>query len=466
MKKEAQIIEETLRMHRIPVRVLPAPYSYATSRTYVLQVQVANGQKVDAVTRFEADLDEALTNALHRDMQVRFQYRPLSIVIPRPDPQTIKIGDVLRGVQKQKGLVVTLGETHVGIGTERKVTPLRVDLKGDTTPHWLVAGTTGSGKSTLIKSGVFSLALAADPRTTGIILVDPKGRDYPQLAGLPHLVHPVITRTGDGVISTLLNSVIVEIERRTATLDKVAQTNPSAIYATAQGFMNLVIVIDEILSLWQSGNEPEAQMLGRIASIGRGVGVHLILGTQRPTKSLVGGDAMANLPLRCCGSVATMEEGKYATGIAGSVLGAHKLTGKGDFLLTLNGKIVPFQSPFVDVERNEDIRIVEGVKRWWNGSTNPWRLPMVESPRLQVATSSGSGPAMRRHQIDSRQSEVKGRIAEFAQKNGQIPSYTSVMNMFKSEGGPTLNFNTAKKLVDEVAGTLPPGMYGKEVKPQ
>lgn len=446
MKREAQVIEQTLNSHRVPVRVLPPPHSYTTSRNYVLQLQVANGQRVDAVTRYESDLDQALTLATGRDTQVRFQLRPLSIVIPRPDPKTVQIADVLKGIKKQPGLVMTLGEAHVGIGAARKATPLRIDLANATTPHALVAGRSQSGKSTLVKGMILTLALASDPNRVRVILVDPKGRDYPQLGGLPHLAMPVLYKDG---IEPMLSSVVAEIERRTATLQEVASRDPGAIYATAQNFVNIVIVIDEILSLWQSGDEPEARLLGRIASIGAGVGVHLILGTQRPTKALIGGDTLVNIPLRCCGAVSAMEEGKYATGIAGSELGAHKLTGRGDFLAVLDGRITSFQSPFINVSEQEDIRIVSGIRKWWGEVKNPWMLPMAE-PSRPAAKPNESGPSMSRATIDARKDEVRDRVAEFIALNGAMPSYTAVMNIFKPEGGKQINFNTAKRIVDEM----------------
>ena len=181
---------------------------------------------------------------------------------------------------------------------------------------------------------ILSLALYNPQRVLQLALIDPKGRGFSPLAGLPHLVRPIVT---DGAAAVeLLGSMVAEMERR----DREKRSKPA-----------LVIVIDELADLRLTNGKQVEERLSRLTQRGREAGVHLILATQRPATTVVGGLVKANLPVRLVGAVGSPEDAKVATGIAGS--GAERLRGRGDFLLVSRGETIRMQAAF---SSNEAIR--------------------------------------------------------------------------------------------------------------
>ena len=193
--------------------------------------------------------------------------------------------------------------------------------------HVLVAGTTGSGKTALARSFLLSLALFNRPDALRLVLIDPKGRGFGPLAGLPHLLGRVATTTAEGALA--LEWLVGEMERR----DRDEVSTPE-----------LVVGIDELADLLVTGGKEVERSLLRLAQRGREAGVHLVACTQKPSAEVVSGLLKANFPVRLVGSVASPEDAKVASGIAGT--GAEKLMGRGDFLLVARGDVVRFQAAY------------------------------------------------------------------------------------------------------------------------
>jgi len=200
--------------------------------------------------------------------------------------------------------------------------------------HVLVAGTTGSGKTALARSLLLSLALFNRPEQVRLVLIDPKGRGFGPLAALPHLLGRVATSAADGALA--LEWLVGEMERR----DRDEISTPE-----------LVVGIDELADLLVTGGKQVERSLIRLAQRGREAGVHLVACTQKPSAEVVSGLLKANFPVRLVGSVASPEDAKVASGIAGT--GAEKLMGRGDFLLVAKGEVVRFQAAYA---AEEDIR--------------------------------------------------------------------------------------------------------------
>jgi S-DNA-T family DNA segregation ATPase FtsK/SpoIIIE len=221
-----------------------------------------------------------------------------------------------------------------------------------------VAGTTGSGKTALLRSIILSLALNNPQRSLQLALIDPKGRGFGPLAGLPHLVRPVVTEAEMAV--RLLAGLVEEMERR----DREKRNQPA-----------LVVVIDELADLRQTGGKTVEEALTRLTQRGREAGVHVIVATQRPAATVVGSLVKANLPVRLVGAVGSPEDAKVATGVAGS--GAERLRGRGDFLLVARGQTVRLQAAYVS-ERE----VSEAVARLCARSlhiTTPTHSPVIHT---------------------------------------------------------------------------------------
>jgi S-DNA-T family DNA segregation ATPase FtsK/SpoIIIE len=125
----------------------------------------------------------------------------------------------------------------------------------------------------------------------------------------------------------------------------------------------LVVAVDELADLLQTGGPMLEAMLTRLAQRGREAGIHLVACTQKPTAALIGGAMKANFPVRLVGAVASRDEARYATGINES--GAEKLEGKGDFLLVTKGDMVRFQAAWLAAEDLE--RVGTALRSGHNG---------------------------------------------------------------------------------------------------
>jgi len=179
----------------------------------------------------------------------------------------------------------------------------------------------------LLRSMLLSLALRHSPRTLQMLLIDPKSRGFGPLADLPHLLRPVVTQPEQAIEA--LAEAVQEMEAR----DKARRSRP--LY---------LIAIDELADLRMVGGKQVEQHLARLTQRGREAGVHVIVATQRPASTIMGGLVKANLPVRLVGAVASPEDAKVATGVARS--GAERLHGRGDFLLAARGNMVRFQAAY------------------------------------------------------------------------------------------------------------------------
>jgi S-DNA-T family DNA segregation ATPase FtsK/SpoIIIE len=191
----------------------------------------------------------------------------------------------------------------------------------------VIGGTTGSGKTILLRWLLYRLAVQNRPEDLRLLLVDPKRFELTGFAHLPHLLHPPVSNHLD--IARVLTWLTGELDRRA---DR-GSTRPRIVCAVEE--------VADVLAV----NREVGPLLARVAQIGRGLGVHLIVTTQQPgAKSL--GDSLANFPARILGRVASATLSYGAAGREKS--GAHVLLGRGDFLLLAAGETTRFQAPLPD----------------------------------------------------------------------------------------------------------------------
>ncbi len=197
----------------------------------------------------------------------------------------------------------------------------RLDLGQAETAHVLCAGTTGSGKSFLLRALLWQ-AIQAAPDRLQVLLIDTK-RELERFYGLPHLVRPA-ARDASGAVA-LLEWIAGSMTERTP-------TDPP-----------LVIVIDELADVVAT-SKATIPALARIARLGRSLGLHILAGTQYVSKETLGDPQLkANLTCRLAGRVENAQASALATGFPD--MGAHRLSGSGDFLLTQGGRAVRFTAP-------------------------------------------------------------------------------------------------------------------------
>lgn len=280
--------------------------------------------------------------------------------IPKEERGILSFEDLQKDyVKDSNGLYVNLG-----LNTNNDI--YNLDLCK--TPHLLISGTTGSGKSVLINSILTSLLLNYAPSELELVLIDVKQVEFSIYKDIPHLLCKTITNLKDTKI--ILSESIEDINRR---YEKLKESN----YRNIQEYNRYnedkikyrLIVIDELAELFMLENKSKLRadlegydrienQLCRIAQIGRACGVHLILSTQRPSTDVITGLLKSNIPSRISLSVSSAVDSKV---ILDSV-GAEKLTGKGDMLLKLigNNDCIRLQSAFIsDKEQNQYIDTIK-----------------------------------------------------------------------------------------------------------
>ncbi len=315
LEEQADRIEAILARHKAPGSVQGG---VVTPRFVQFKLRPHPDAKISKITSLGEEI--ALALGCSRVRIVR-DGSLIHIETPRPDPAPVRL------LALQKSLDHIPAATAV-LGVEESGQPLLLRLPAANVVHVLIAGTTGSGKTALARTMLASLALGNLPSDLQIVLIDPKGRGFAALASWPHVRHKAIADTTAGVIE--LTRLVDEMERR----DRQQISKPL-----------LVVAVDELADLLQTGGKAAEAALTRLAQRGREAGIHLIACTQKPSAGLIGSAIKANFPIRLVGSTASREEARYASGISDS--GAETLEGKGDFLLIVRGEATRFQAAWI-----------------------------------------------------------------------------------------------------------------------
>ena len=225
--------------------------------------------------------------------------------------------------------------------------PLIIDLERDG-PHALVAGTTGSGKSEFLQTLVASLALANRPDALNFVLVDYKGASaFAECADLPHTVG-LVTNLDGHLTQRALASLDAELHRREMILKELHSADINAAWkhapeqAAAQGLGRLVIVIDEFAELVQELPDFVSGLI-RIARVGRSLGVHLVLATQRPT-GVVTPEMRANTGLKVALRMEDRADSAEVIDLPNAALISRQTPGRGFVRSSSSGQLVEFQT--------------------------------------------------------------------------------------------------------------------------
>ena len=229
-------------------------------------------------------------------------------------------------------------------------------------PHMLIAGTTGSGKSVCINCIIMSILYKASPRDVKLILIDPKKVEFQPFRSIPHLYAPIVTDPKKA--AGALASAVAEMERRFELIESVGAKNISgyneltADDPSKEYLPYIVIIIDELADLMMTAADDVETAICRIAQKARAAGIHLIVGTQRPSVDVVTGLIKANIPSRIAFTVASQVDSKTILDCAG----ADKLIGRGDMLFAPIGSTKPMRIQGAFIDDREVERIVEFIR--------------------------------------------------------------------------------------------------------
>ena len=315
LQRQADHIEMVLSSHRIPSRVVGGTLTPHTMR---FQLATRMGTRISQIQRLSEEIALCLKAPSCRVVR---DNGALHIEVPRARPAEVPLLDLCRRLASAPSCSPLLGVDEQG-------TPLLLNLPSPDVAHALICGTTGSGKSALARTMALSLAMHNAQRHLQLLLIDPKGRSFSCLSGLPHLLCPPETAIPD--IVDRLGWLVGEMERR----DLRGIHSP-----------RVVVFIDELADLLMLGGKELELAITRLSQRGREAGVHLVACTQKPTAAVIGSLTKANFPVRLVGSVTSPEEARLAAGVSGT--GAERLRGRGDFLLVLKGETTRFSGAYI-----------------------------------------------------------------------------------------------------------------------
>ena len=233
------------------------------------------------------------------------------------------------------------------------------------TPHLLIAGSTGSGKSVCVNTMILSILYKRSPQDVKMILIDPKIVELKLYNDIPHLLTPVITEPKKAFQA--LQYCLCEMERRYALLDgmgvrEIGSYNRRIVERNiaAEKLPYVVVIIDEFADLMATTGKELESTVARLAAMSRAVGIHLVLATQRPSIDVITGLIKANIPTR----IAFMVASKMDSRIIIDQVGAEKLLGKGDMLYASATDPFPVRIQGTFVSDTEVENVVEFVKQY------------------------------------------------------------------------------------------------------
>jgi S-DNA-T family DNA segregation ATPase FtsK/SpoIIIE len=300
----------------------------------------AEGVKVSKITSLVHELSLALASHPIR-IEAPIPGKSLvGIEIPNQKRALVRLKNLLslKEFQNSSPLIFAAGRDVVG-------EPVLADLSK--MPHLLVAGATGTGKTLLLNSLILSLVYKNPPEILKLILVDPKRVEFSIYQNLPHLLCPVILDTKKVVL--ILNWLISEMERRFETLALKQKRNIFEYQLSRKDDEEeipfIVLIIDELADLMLSRGKEIENKIVRLTQLGRAVGIHLVLATQRPSVEVLTGLIKANITSRIALKVATQFDSRTILDMGG----AEKLLGRGDALFLMPGTTKPkrIQTPFI-----------------------------------------------------------------------------------------------------------------------
>jgi S-DNA-T family DNA segregation ATPase FtsK/SpoIIIE len=357
LEYQADQIEMVLNSHRVHGRVTGG---VVTPRWVSYQVLPEVTTKISRIVALSEELALRLGA---QGVRVSRQGAAVQVDVPREDGQVVRLLDLCRRLKEIPKQTAILGLDERGV-------PLLLRLPSPDVAHVLVAGTTGSGKTALVRSMALSLAMHNRLGEVQLVFIDPKGNGFEPFVGfdtlgggLPHLLRPPVQEVHQAIF--LLGEMVEEMVRR----DRASISEP-----------RVVIFIDEVADLMEQGGKAMDRLMTRLTQRGRSAGLHLVACTQKPLVASIGSLTRSNFPVRLVGSVASADDAKIAAGIAGT--GAEKLLGRGDFLLVAKGHVTRFQAAYVGTQEIKQIisRMNAGGRR-----SRRW---LTEADSLQVATGT------------------------------------------------------------------------------
>lgn len=341
VKNTIPVLQEVFKDFGIDAKVVAVNIGPAVTQ---YEMEVKAGTKLSKVISLDRELALALAaKSVHIQAPIPGK-KTIGIETPNKVNTMVSVRELLEAIPKSLSdskLLVTLGKDILG-------KPVFCEI--NKTPHLLVAGATGSGKSVCINSMLVSILMRTKPDEVKLVLVDPKKVELSIYNGVPHLLTPVVTDPRKANI--VLKKIVAEMDRRydlfeqsgtkniagyNTYIDKKNKTKDE--YGQIKKMPYIVVIIDELADLMLVAAKEVEDSIMRITQMARAAGIHLIVATQRPSTDVITGVVKANIPSRISFSVSSSIDSRTIL----DMTGAEKLLGKGDMLFLPQGENIPLR---------------------------------------------------------------------------------------------------------------------------